>query len=61
MKGNYMTEENVDRGDASGIFIPAGLFIGFALGFMFNNVPVGIFGGLGIGFLGFGIAKYLKK
>ncbi len=43
--------------DSSGLFIPAGLFLGFALGFLFHNVPVGIFGGIGVGFLAFAIAK----
>lgn len=49
------------KNDAAGLFIPAGLFIGFGLGFVFNNVPAGIFGGLGIGFLLFALAKMFKK
>lgn len=49
-----------DRG-AAGIFIPAGLFLGFGLGFIFDNVPAGIFGGLGIGFLLFAITVNWKK
>jgi hypothetical protein len=47
--------------DVAGVFIPAGLFIGFALGFLFDNIPAGIFGGLGIGFLLYGIVKVFKK
>lgn len=43
--------------DSSGLFIPAGLFLGFALGFIFNNIPAGIFGGLGMGFLLFALFK----
>ncbi len=49
------------KSDVAGIFIPAGLFIGFGLGFLFNNIPAGMFGGLGIGFLLFGIVKVFKK
>lgn len=57
-----MEEEMIkDRGDSSGLFIPAGLFIGFALGFIFQNIPAGIFGGLGVGFLLFAVFKNLRK
>lgn len=49
------------KAGAAGLFIPAGLFIGFGLGFVFNNVPAGIFGGLGIGFLLFAIVEVMKK
>jgi hypothetical protein len=45
----------------AGLFIPAGLFIGFGLGFVFNNVPAGMFGGLGVGFLLFAIVEVMKK
>lgn len=53
-------EEEKKHGDA-GVFVPAGLFIGFAVGFLINNIPVGIFGGLGLGFLLMGIASMSKK
>lgn len=49
-----------ERKKAAGLFIPAGLFIGFAVGFLINNVVVGMFGGLGIGFLLFAIATLMK-
>ena len=49
------------KGDPSGLFIPAGLFIGFAVGFLVDNVPVGMFGGLGLGFLIFAIIQMKKK
>ena len=45
---------------AGGLFIPAGLFIGFGVGFLIDNVPAGIFLGLGLGFLGFAIVTYKK-
>jgi uncharacterized membrane protein len=45
------------RRDSAGLFIPAGLFVGFALGFIFHNPPAGIFGGLGIGFLLFALVR----
>jgi hypothetical protein len=35
----------------SGLAIPAGLFIGMGVGFLFGNIPAGIFLGLGAGFL----------
>ena len=47
--------------DAAGLFIPAGLFIGVGLGFIFNNLPAGMFGGLGVGFLLFAVAKMMSK
>ena len=49
------------RDSAAGLFIPAGFFIGFGLGFIVNNVPAGMFGGLGVGFLLFAIAAMMKK
>ena len=45
----------------SPFFIPAGLFIGFGLGFFLNNIPAGMFVGMGLGFLFFGIARMLGK
>jgi hypothetical protein len=54
-------KEKKEKNGAAGLFIPAGLFIGFALGFIFNNLPAGIFGGLGIGFLLFAIVLLMKK
>ncbi len=58
-----MSEETMTnkKDDASGLFIPAGLFLGFALGFIFGNIPAGIFGGMGVGFLLFAIVKNLRK
>ena len=49
------------KGDAGGLFIPAGLFIGMCLGFLFDNVPFGIFFGLGAGFAAFAVVKLMKR
>ena len=45
----------------SGMFIPAGLFIGIGLGFLYNQIVAGTLLGLGIGFLLAGLFKYLMK
>ncbi|MBN2423159.1 hypothetical protein JXB41_08100 [Candidatus Woesearchaeota archaeon] len=37
--------------DVSGLFIPAGLFIGMGIGFITNKLVGGMFIGLGCGFL----------
>jgi|GEM_PF-1361049 len=52
--------EEGKKDDAS-LFIPAGLFLGFGLGFAFNNIPAGMFSGFGVGFLLYALAKNLKK
>lgn len=57
-----MAEKKEDKKrDAAGLFIPAGLFLGFAYGFMSGNVAVGMFGGLGLGFLLYGAVMVFKK
>ena len=43
------------------LFIPAGLFIGFGIGFLVDNVPAGMFLGLGAGFAAFAISLLFKK
>lgn len=53
--------EKKKNNEAAGLFIPAGLFLGFGLGFVFNNIPAGIFGGLGAGFMLFALFMNLKK
>jgi len=55
-----MPEEIKEKSNA-GLFIPAGLFVGFGIGFAFNNIPAGMFGGLGVGFFLFAIARVLGK
>jgi hypothetical protein len=46
---------------SSGLFIPAGLFIGLGLGFVLNRVVAGIFLGLGAGFICMAIARSMCK
>lgn len=43
--------------DCKGLFIPAGLFIGMGLGFLFDHLVVGIYLGLGFGFLGMALSR----
>jgi len=49
------------RKEAGGLFIPAGLFLGFAYGLMNGNMLVGLYGGLGLGFLLFAIVSVFRK
>lgn len=56
-----MAEKNNKKRDYAGAFIPAGLFLGFAYGFMTGNVAMGMFGGLGLGFLLLGLVMVFKK
>ena len=59
---NKKVEERVKhRRDIGGLFIPAGLFLGMGLGFVFNQLVAGIFLGLGLGFLLFAIVSLIKK
>ena len=46
--------------DLSGLFIPAGVFIGLGLGFLFGNLPAWLFIGLGAGFVGMAISKHKR-
>ena len=57
-KGN---KENKKKGSEGALFIPAGILLGFGLGFAFNNVPAGMFIGLGAGFLAWAIYIISKK
>ncbi|MFH1452075.1 MAG: hypothetical protein ABIF88_02800 [archaeon] len=47
--------------DNSGLFIPAGLFLGLGIGGLFGDWGAGILVGLGIGFLGMAIARMSEK
>ena len=46
--------------DRSGLFIPAGLFVGMGVGFITNQIVGGIFLGLGLGFFGMAINRKKK-
>ena len=63
-----MDEKNLTKKErnaylfVAGIFMSlAGLFIGFGIGFLTNNIPGGVFLGLGLGFIAFSMAIFLKK
>ena len=45
------SEEPKKRKGVTGLAIPAGLFIGMGIGFVFDEITAGIFLGLGGGFL----------
>jgi len=47
--------------DRSGLFVPAGLFIGMGLGFFLDQLVGGIFVGLGAGFLAMALSKNMGK
>ena len=49
------------RKGASGIFIPAGLFIGMGIGFATDSLVPGMFIGLGAGFLLFALVLVLVR
>jgi hypothetical protein len=64
MKG--MTEEptreqrlEMRRNSISGLWIPAGLFIGLGLGFLYGKVVAGALLGLGLGFVGMAISRII--
>jgi len=56
-----MSEEIKKEKSNAAFFIPAGFFLGFGLGFAFNNIPAGMFAGLGVGFFLFAVARVLGK
>lgn len=43
------------------LFIPAGLFLGFGAGFMYDNIPAGMFIGFGAGFFLYALTMVFKK
>ncbi|MFW6056879.1 MAG: hypothetical protein ACOC9B_06185 [Chloroflexota bacterium] len=58
-----MADENEgskDRDDKSGLFIPAGLFIGMGVGWVFGYLVQGLFIGLGVGFLVMALVRMKK-
>lgn len=55
------SEETKQKKDISGLFIPAGLFLGMGIGWIFGQLVPGLFVGLGAGFLGMAIARMRMK
>lgn len=43
------------------IFIPAGLFLGFGVGFLLDNLPGWMFMGMGVGFAAYTISLFFEK
>lgn len=54
-------KEKDDRRGAGALFIPAGLFLGFGVGFLTNNLVAWMFTGLGLGFAAFAATLLIKK
>jgi hypothetical protein len=50
-----------EQGVASGLAIPAGIFIGMGFGFLFNQLIAGLFLGMGCGFLLASLFELVKK
>ena len=53
------TEKDKKNWEVSGLFIPAGLFIGLGLGWALGYLVQGLLIGLGVGFLAMGIVQTL--
>lgn len=49
------------KSDRSGLFVPAGIFLGMGVGFLIGNLLAGLFIGLGSGFLAMALSKYIVK
>ncbi len=54
---NEDKESKKNKG-VSGLFIPAGIFIGMGIGFVTDELVAGLFIGLGVGFVAMGIVRY---
>lgn len=54
-------ERRKKKKEKGAIFIPAGLFLGFGIGFAVNNIPAGFFIGFGAGFAAYAISLFLEK
>ena len=56
-----MINKKKKHDDWSGMFIPAGLFIGMGFGFLSNQLIAGLFIGLGAGFAAAALSRIWKK
>ena len=55
-------EENKQKKeDSSGLFIPAGIFLGMGLGFLLDNLPAWLFLGMAAGFIAMALSKKKKE
>jgi len=50
-------QESKEKKGISGLFIPAGLFLGMGIGWVFGYLVQGLFIGLGVGFLAMAIVR----
>ena len=69
-ESNSMTADSVEakvmtggqqvtrRKGIAGVIFVGCLMLGFAAGFLIDNIPAGLFAGLGVGFIAMGIASY---
>jgi hypothetical protein len=51
------TEKARNRWEVSGLFVPAGLFIGTGVGWVFGYLVPGLLIGLGVGFLSMALLR----
>ena len=54
-------KEKTKKSSPGALFIPAGILLGFGIGFAVNQIPAGMFIGLGAGFLAWAISEFFKK
>lgn len=56
-----MARQESKKSSPGALFIPAGILLGFGIGFAVNSIPAGMFIGLGTGFAAFAIYEIFKK
>jgi len=61
MENNNIEQPVKSSKSAAGVFIPAGIFIGMGIGFIFDNLAAGLFIGMGAGFAVFAVTSLIKK
>lgn len=54
-------EIRIKKSSPGALFIPAGILLGFGIGFAVNAIPSGMFIGLGAGFLAWAIYEIFRK
>lgn len=53
--------EDKKKSNQGAIFIPAGIFLGMGIGFVYDNIAAGLFIGMGAGFAAYGLTILMKK